>query len=83
MNRNGRSSNLWVRCGRHFRRLAKKLGARRRGEVVAVEPDTGNCFVGKDELEVVLRARKAFPGSVFGLFRIGSRCVHKLRERYG
>lgn len=83
MNRNGRRSNLMVRCERHFRRLAKKLGARRRGDVVAVEPETGNCFVGKDELDVVLRARMAFPKSVLGLFRIGSRCVHKLRGWHG
>ncbi len=76
--RNG--SKLLARCEPHFRRLARRLGPKHSGDVVAVEPKTGTCFVGIDTLEVVLKARRAFPRSLFGLFRIGHRTVHKLRR---
>ena len=53
-------------------RLAKRLSVRFRGKFAAIDPDTGRYFVGKDHLEVLLRARAEMPQTIFELKRLGS-----------
>ncbi|OGH59937.1 MAG: hypothetical protein A3G34_05815 [Candidatus Lindowbacteria bacterium RIFCSPLOWO2_12_FULL_62_27] len=82
MKANGGDSKMFARCERQFRRLSKRIGKSHRGEIVAIEPDTGSYFVGKDTLEVALKARRVFPRALFGFFRVGFKTVHKLRRGY-
>lgn len=63
---------------RVYERLKPRLERRHRGEVIAIEAESGGYVMGRDELDVLLRAMKKFPGKKFSFFRIGYPAVHKL-----
>ena len=64
---------------RQYQRLRPKLEPRHKGQILAIEVESGQYVVGKDELKVALKAVKKFPGRKFSFFRIGYPAVHKLR----
>jgi len=64
---------------RQYQRLKSKLEPRYKGHILAIEVDSGEYVLGKDELKVALKAIKKFPGKKFSFFRIGYPAVHKLR----
>lgn len=66
---------------RLYQRLKARLEPRHKGDIVAIEVESGQYIVGKDELQVALRAVQKFPGKQFSFFRIGYPAVHKLRVR--
>lgn len=70
---------LHARGERLYQQLRKKIEPRYKGQIIAIEPDSGEYVVGKDELQVALDAMKKFPGKQFTFFRIGYPAVHKLR----
>jgi hypothetical protein len=59
-----------------YQRLLRKIEPKHRGEIIAIEPETGEYFIGTDELEVLKEARKKHPRKVFYLARIGFPAVH-------
>jgi len=71
-----RRAALW------FRKVQPKLLARRTGDIVAVDPQSGRYFVGDDELDVARKAMSAWPGTLFGFFRVGYPAVHKFRSSH-
>ena len=72
---------LQARGERFYQRLKARLEPRHKGDIVAIEVESGQYIMGKDELQVALKAVKKFPGKKFGFFRIGYPAVHKLRLR--
>ena len=64
-----------------YKRLKSKLEKRHKGEIIAIEPDSGKYVIGKDELDVALKAQHNFPGKIFDFFRIGYTAVHKFRRQ--
>lgn len=72
---------LQSRGERVYQRLRAKLESRYKGRIMAIEVDSGQYVIGKDELQVALRAVKKFPGKKFSFIRIGYPAVHKLRLR--
>lgn len=70
---------LQARGERVYQRLKSKLEPYHKGDIVAVEPDSGEYVVGNDELQVALKALERFPGKKFSFFRVGYPAVHKLR----
>lgn len=64
-----------------FRQVERRLLLRHKGQVIAVEPDSGRYFLGKDVLDAARHGMKALPDKVFDFFRIGYPAVHKLRRR--
>jgi hypothetical protein len=66
---------------RRYQQLRKKIEPRYKGQIIAIEAESGAYVVGKDELQVALEAVKKFPGKTFTFFRIGYPAVHKLRVR--
>lgn len=62
-----------------FRRLERRLKAKHRGEVIAIEPSSGAYVLGKDALEAALKAKEQFHGRPVDFFRIGFAAVHKFR----
>ena len=64
---------------RVYQRLRARLEHRYKGQIMAIEVDSGQYVIGKDELQVALRAVKRFPGKPFSFIRIGYPTVHKLR----
>jgi hypothetical protein len=47
---------------RLYQRLQKKIGPRYKGQIIAIEAESGQYVLGKDELQVALAAVKKFPG---------------------
>ena len=59
-------------------RLAAKLEPEHNGEIVAIEPESGDYFLGKDEIEAADNARSAGHDGPFYFLRVGSRYTHRL-----
>lgn len=59
-------------------RLAQKLEPDHRGEIVAIEPETGDYFLGRDEIEAAGKARVAGHEGPLYFVRVGSRYAHRL-----
>ena len=66
---------------RVYQRLRPKLERAHKGDILAIEAESGEYVIGKDELRVALKAVKKFPGKKFSFFRVGYPAVHKLRVR--
>jgi hypothetical protein len=65
---------------RLYQRLQKKIAPRYKGQIIAIEAESGQYVIGKDELQVALVAVKKFPGKKFTFFRVGYPAVHQLRK---
>ena len=72
--------NIFDKGKNIYKRLKSKLGNRYRGKILAIEPDSGNYVIGKDELDAALKAQHKFPGKIYDFFRIGYAAVHKFRQ---
>jgi hypothetical protein len=64
---------------RIYQRLKSRLEPKHKGQIIAIEVESGQYLVGKDELQVALKAMERFPKKKFSVFRIGYPVVHKLR----
>jgi len=54
----------------------KGLEAKYKGGIAAIEPETGEYFLGKTVLEAFNKAHKVYPKSLFYFVRIGYPAVH-------
>jgi hypothetical protein len=70
---------LYEKGKKIYKRLKAKLEKTNKGKIIAIEPNSGNYIVGKDEFIVALKAQQKFPGKIFDFFRIGYPAVHKFR----
>jgi hypothetical protein len=59
-------------------KLAIQLEPEHNGEIVAIKPDSGACFLGDDEVEAVNKAKAAGCQGPFYFLRVGSRYAHRL-----
>lgn len=59
-------------------RWAAKLEPEHNGKIVAIEPESGDYFLGVDEAEAADRARAAGHEGPFYFLRVGSRYTHRL-----
>lgn len=59
-------------------RLRSLLEPTHRGQFIAIEPDSGDYFVGQTDSEVVAAARKAHPGHLPLVLRIGQPATYYL-----
>ncbi len=48
-----------------------------KGKIAAVEPRSGQYFLGETLVEAAKEARKSFPDGVFYFVRVGSRTAHR------
>lgn len=62
-------------------RLKAKLEPDHKGEIAAINTETGDYFLGKTLLEAVRRGREKFPDTVFYSVRIGYPALVKFRGR--
>ncbi len=58
------------------RKLKSKLEPKYRGQIVAIETDSEDYFLGTSVVEVVKEARKKYPDKLFYFVRIGFPAVH-------
>lgn len=61
------------------KKLKKKLEPRYNGQIVAIEVDNEDWFMGESVAETALKAKEKYPEKMFHFIRIGYRAVHKLR----
>lgn len=59
-------------------RLKAALEPQHSGEFVAIEPSTGQYFLGPTATAALVTARNAMPQSQFFLTRIGQHAAHKI-----
>jgi len=61
--------------------LRHKLEPAHTGEFVAIEPDSGEHFLGQTSIEAILNARQKYPDKIFHVIRIGHPVVGKIGRR--
>lgn len=59
-----------------YRQLRSQLESEHKGEIVAIEPESGDYFLGVNVIEAVLKGRERYPERVFHSIRIGYPAVH-------
>lgn len=57
-------------------RLKGELEPDRNGEIIAVEVESGEYFLGRSEIEAYDQAVKKHPGKKFAFLRVGSKTTH-------
>lgn len=57
----------------------KRLETQHRGMIAAVEPDSGDYFLGKTLVEAAKLAKQGHPGKTFYFIRIGYPFAHEHR----
>lgn len=48
----------------------------KKGMIVAIEPETGDWFLGKDVIDALKRGRKKYPQGIFYFVRVGYPSAH-------
>ncbi|MBI3649905.1 MAG: hypothetical protein HY231_02515 [Acidobacteria bacterium] len=59
-------------------KLKDLLEPQHTGQFVAIEPDTGNYFLGEKDIDAIQAARAAMPGKHFYLARVGYPTAYKI-----
>jgi len=62
-----------------YQKMKVEMEAHHRGEFLAIDPESGDCYLGRTSLEAGLKGRREHPDSVFYIVRIGLPYVHKKR----
>jgi hypothetical protein len=57
-------------------KYAKKLESTERGRIIAIEIESGDCFMGDSTVEAILKAKEKYPDRIFYLMRVGYDAVH-------
>lgn len=71
---------MYDRAEAVFKKIENSLMPIHKGEIVFVEPDSGDYVCGVDEVKVAIKALKRHPKKKFGIFRVGYRAVHKVMK---
>ena len=67
------------RPGKALLQKIEKLEAKNKGMVAAIEPESGEYFLGTKTLHAVEKGRKKYPNAVFYCIRIGYPGVYQHR----
>jgi len=59
-----------------YNRIREKLEPEHKGEIVAIEVDSGDYFLGRTVMEATSEARKKHPDKVFYFVRVGFPAVY-------
>ncbi|MGQ9628237.1 MAG: hypothetical protein ACUVV0_15205 [Anaerolineae bacterium] len=73
------SKKLSSRGEEIYERIRERLELEHKGEIVAIEVDSGDYFLGKTVVEAGMKAREKHPDKVFYFIRIGFPAVHTFR----
>lgn len=61
---------------RIYDRIKTKLEPEHIGEIVAIDIDTEDYFLGKNVIEAVSKAREKYPNKIFHTVKVGFKAVH-------
>ena len=59
-----------------FRKINNELSSKYKGKIIAIEPNTGNYFIGDSEIDAYRKAIKKYPKKQFLFRRIGFKHTH-------
>ena len=62
-------------------KLKSKLEPHHTGEIVVIDPETGDYFLGENLHEANEKARKKYPNSVFYAIKVGYPAVYSFSSR--
>lgn len=62
-------------------RLKQKLEASSRGQFVAIEVDSGDCFLGSTPLDAIKNGKLRYPNRVFHVMKVGYKAAILLKGR--
>lgn len=62
-----------------YQKIKTEMEANHKGEFLAIDPESGDYYLGKTSLEAILNGGKEHPNSVFYIIRIGFPYVYKKR----
>ena len=62
-----------------YETIKDKLEPEHKGELVAIEVETGDYFLGQSVIEAIEKGREKYPNTVFHVIRIGYPVVHVFR----
>ena len=62
-----------------YLRLKDDLERENKGRYIVMEPETGEYFIGDDELQLIKTARQKFPDKIFRIKKIGHKAAGFLR----
>ena len=60
-----------------YEKIRQGVEVKHRGKFLALEPDSGEYFLGDDELGAINNGKAKYPDKLFYLFRVGYRAVHR------
>lgn len=74
-----------VRRGREWyeKELRAKVEPRHRGEFLVIDVETGEYEIGRDDLEVSMRAKERFADRPLYAMRVGHRALYRIGYRGG
>jgi hypothetical protein len=61
---------------RIYAAIRSELEPEHKGEIAAIEPESGDYFLGKSVIEAIDKAREKYPDKVFHVVRIGFPALH-------
>jgi hypothetical protein len=61
--------------------LAQEVATRHFGQFIAIEPDSGEYFLGDTAIAATRQAQAKYPGKIFFLGRIGYRTAYTFKGR--
>ncbi|MEA3346341.1 MAG: hypothetical protein U9Q78_08920 [Chloroflexota bacterium] len=61
---------------RIYAAIRSELELEHKGEIAAIEPESGDYFLGKSVIEAIDKAREKYPDKVFHVVRIGFPALH-------
>jgi len=62
-----------------YEAIKDKLEPEHKGELVAIEVETGDYFLGRRVIEAIEKAKRKYPDKVFYVARVGFPVVHVFR----
>lgn len=62
-----------------YDKIKDELILKYKGKILAIEPDSGDYFIGETKMEAGMQAKIKYPDKFFYFFRIGFKGVYKRR----
>lgn len=65
---------------RIYERIKAKYEPKETGKILAIDPESGDAYLGKDSVEAVMLAKIKHPDKIFYIVRIGFDAVHSMGQ---
>ncbi len=63
----------------YYKKYRKKLEKNNKGKIVAIEVESGDCFLEDTVLKAAMLGQKKYPDKIFFFIRVGYPAVHSIK----